>query len=1041
MKNVHLPIDFGVITALPVERDAIIDLLENREMVQDACNDIRTYYVGDLRLRSGLSYKIVCVMTLDVGNVDAVMAAADLIRCWGPQHVAMIGIAGGVPRDGLTLGDVVVADEVIEYEYSKDGPGRPQLRPRAHRVDAPLLERAKVLTNWPGQVLAARPKGSLRSSSKLFIGPIASGNKVIAGRRARARIVSLNPRILAFEMESEGVATAAWQQLRSTPIMVIRGICDLADETKADDWQPYAARAAATFFRDFLLSAPLPSAQPGKGSLHEDNSDIHYAEMTSFIGRKSEIAAVSTLLVAEQPGFVTVTGTGGIGKTRLAVCVAERLAETFQDGVRFLALADIQKPELIAEELARKLGIQEAATPPIESLKGYLGRKRMLLVLDNFEKVISARSLITELATSCPTLKILVTSRALLRVPGERPFRVPALDLLPSHSWSSVAELSECAAIRLFTERAHDLTGTFVMNAENADAVAQICHRLEGIPLAIELAAARTQTLSPKAILARLGNQLDLLTRGRFLPARHRTMRSTIAWSYDLLDTKEKQLFRRLAVFVGGFTLGAAEALCREDGGSNLAVLDILSSLVENSLLSIPLKGPEPRFLMLETIKEFALERLTRVRKAESMKRAHATVFIRLVEEAEPELVGANQSKWLDRLEVERGNLQAALQWSSDTGDVDIGLRLASIPWRFWEVNGPLSEGRRWLNELLARVPKHGLSDDVLANGLYAAGVLAHIQNDCGAARTLLEQGLTLYKAIKNQQRIGDVLNELGLVAHDQGDDVSALTLLEEGLALCRGIGHKHGIAYSLGNLGLVALDRGDDERAIAFLETSASMRYELNDKLGTAAALNNVGLVALRQGDHERASDKFNQALTLFRGNQLGTAISLNNLGEVAQSQGDLESALDLYTKSLSIFQDVGDRRSTAFLLYHLGDLACGKGEYKQAKSLYADSLRLSEEVGARSTIALCLEGLAELALADGQPDAAARFLGAADGLREAINFPLDPVHRAHHERIVSQVRAALGEKAFSTAWLAGRSLTPDSVFAFAIEWITNTL
>jgi non-specific serine/threonine protein kinase len=760
-------------------------------------------------------------------------------------------------------------------------------------------------------------------------------------------------------------------------------------------------------------------------------------ELTSFVGRDTESVALRKLLQHQDTRLVTLTGTGGVGKTRLSVRVAALLANQFSDGVHFMPLASINDPELIAPEVARILGVREAHGQSLSTrLKEHLSGKQMLLVLDNFEQVISGAPLIGELLTSCIGLKVLVTSRVLLRLRGEHEFQVRPLELPDLNRHQSIEDLSTCPAVTLFVERARSVNPRFLVTDENAGAVAEICVRLEGLPLAIELAAARLKILQPGAILSRLGSRLNLLTRGPAdLPARQQTMRKTIAWSYDLLPEREKKLFRQLAVFVGGFTLSAVESVCKEASVSELSVLDGISSLLENSLLRQQ-EGYAPRFVMLETIREFALERLMKTRRAESVRSAHATFFVRLAEEAGRELSGAAQMEWFERLEADRDNLRAALRWSSEGGEVEVGLRIAASPWRFWEVHGPLSEGRRWLKALLAKSAQGEVSTKVRAKSLYAAGLLAHIQNDCREARTFLKQSLVLYREMEDKKGIASSLGALGLLAHDEGDDDRALRLLEEGLALCRELGDKHGTAYALDNLGLVARDQGDYDRALSLHEESVAIRRELGDDLGAAASLNNAGLVALDRGDYKHASTVFDQTLTIFRRmrNGLGTAVSLNNLGEVAELQSNYEDATALFTESLDYLRQEGDKVNTGIVVKNLGNVARRSGDAERAESLYKESLALVKETGERSIIASCLEGLAGVAFGQGQLERAAILFGAAEGVREDAHTPLPLCRSADHESAVGAVRSAMGDAA-STAWLSGRGMSLEQAIAHALS------
>lgn len=782
---------------------------------------------------------------------------------------------------------------------------------------------------------------------------------------------------------------------------------------------------------------PLSYSAPTPTEPHRKNLPI---ELTSFLGRENEIGALTKLLLHEDTRLVTLTGPGGVGKSRLCVEVAARLADQFTNGVRFVPLASIAEPELVAYSLAQALGAREGAGQSLlANLKEHLKDQHMLLVFDNFEHVIAAASLVSELLTSCPRLKVFVTSRAMLHVRGECEYSLSPLALPDLKRKSSIEELLTCPAVRLFDERARAIEPRFALDDKNGMAVAEICVRLDGLPLAIELAAPRIKILSPQAILDRLTSRLDLLTRGSSdLPARQQTMRSTITWSYELLDAREKRLFRMLSVFAGGFTLEAAEAVCSLETDSEISVLDGISSLLENSLLHRQERN-EPRFHMLETIREFALERLTRSnKKAEAMRRAHASFFLELVQKAEPHLKDSDQVSWLERLEVERDNFRSSLRWAKETGELEFGLRMAGAHGRFWLTRGYLSEGRRWLEEFLSPTETTNTEPAVRAKGLYEGGVLAHLQGDHVRAKTLLQQSLALYREMGISPGIASALHMMGLLEHDQGNREKATELLEQGLALSRELEDSQGVAFALGQLGIVAQELGQYERAMALHEESAAMRMMLEDEVGSAAALNNAGLVALDNCEYERAGEFFDKALALSRkvGFKAGVAASLNNLGELARHRSDFIKAKELFTDALTLFRDEGDKREVVAILNNLADLAQLGSDYDSAAALYREALELLRHSDEKTMIAGCLEGLASLAQERNHPEVATRMLGAAQALREAVGIPLPLTRRSNYESTVSGARTALGEAAFSAAWQEGRnSSTTRQATQYALE------
>lgn len=830
-------------------------------------------------------------------------------------------------------------------------------------------------------------------------------------------------------------------------------------EIAPQDWEDFI-RFARDEGVDELVLPTQSVVTPGEATRPLHNLPVRHMPL---IGRRQEIAALRTLLQRPDVGLVTLTGPGGIGKTRLALRVAADLLEGFEDGVTFVELVAIRDPVLVVSTIAQALGVRDDGERPLlDSLKERLRARQMLLVLDNFEQVMAAAPLVAGLLANSPDVKVLATSREALHLSEEYEFPLSPLDVPDIKELPEIEPLSQYAAVQLFIQRAKALKPDFSVTNANAPAVAEICYRLDGLPLAIELAAARIKLLPPEAILARLESRLKLLTGGaRDLPFRQQTLRNTIDWSYDLLDADERKLFRRLAAFVNGFTLEAAEVVGNAAGDLEVDVFDGIASLIDKSLLRHEAgQGQESRFVMLETLREYAREKLSDAGEMTQAHESHLKFFLNLVEAAAPQMQGAGQEWWLQRLEAEHDNVRAALQWSRQAEEAEAGLRLVTALWRFWEVRGYLGEGRQWLEEMLAR--SNG-APALRAKALVGAGALARHQGDYEQARTRLEESLALQRELGDKPGIASALNHLGrvfylrgdykgavapleeslairrqlgdrkgmadslghlgLVLKVLGDYERAITLHEESLALQRELGDKRGIATALSNLGFVRYDQGENSRAAALFEESLALRRELGDKPGIAADINNLGRVTQAQRNYARATSLFEESLALHRelGDQAGIATLLNNLGTVVHDQGLYEQASDFYGQSLVLFRQQGNQAGVALLLNNLGLVAKDQGQLQQAKAFYAEALALFQELGDKQRIGEVLTGIGGIAGAQGQLEAAVRLFAAAEALCASIGASLPPSDQANYERNKAAVSAQLGEAAFAQAWSEG--------------------
>lgn len=816
------------------------------------------------------------------------------------------------------------------------------------------------------------------------------------------------------------------------------------------------------------MSISAPRAAFGRGNLP--------TPLTTFVGRDREIRQAKSILAVAR--LLTLTGPAGTGKTRLSVKVAAEVAGDFQDGAYFVPLAPVTDPDLVPSAIAHALYIEESSSKPLgENLKDVLRERQLLIVLDNFEQVVGAAPIVARILETCPRLKMLVTSRVVLRVSGEHAFPVPPLDLPDPEGATPPEALSLYSATALFVERARAAQPAFKLNDKTARLVAEICTRLDGMPLAIELAAARTKLLSPQDLLARLGQRLDLLKAGpRDRPARHQTLRQAIAWSYDLLSEEERALFRRLAVFVGGFSLAAAEEVGNHDGALALDVVDGVEALLDQSLL----RQQEERdggtcFLMLETIREYGLECLRQSEDLEATRHAHAHHFLSLAEQAESGLTGPEQGSWFDRLDAGHDNLRAALSWAEEKNETVLGLRIGAASWRFWVARGHLEEGRDRLERLLA-LPMKGVPSAVRARALNGMGTVAHNQGDNIQARGFLEESLQLFRRLEDRRGVAAVLNNLAWVACELSDLDVADSLAREALALNRELGEKRGEAVALNNIGWVANYRGEYRDARSHHEQSLELRREIGDHRGTAFALINLAWAEQYHGNYDRTLALTDEALEILRpmndklltgfarltagaatcdrgaaepartileesvelwrhvGNRSGNAWSMCQYGVVLQDLGDLDGAREIMNEALRLWKAVGGRWGIAMTLQRLGDLSLAQGHEDQAVTCLRESLGICLDIEDRRGMAEGLEGVARMGIHRNELEESARLLGASSMLRQSIDVPVPPRRRETHQQSLETLERELGPR-FADAWAQGMEMTPERAVKLALE------
>ena len=805
----------------------------------------------------------------------------------------------------------------------------------------------------------------------------ASAIDSVAGGYVGYLTLTRTQRIMSAAHGGQTLLSAATQELvrdQLPPDMTLRdmGAHRLKDLTRPEHlFQLVAADLPAVFL-------PLKTLD-----LHPHNLPV---QPTAFIGREQAIASISSLLQRHDVRLLTLTGPGGTGKTRLSIQVAAELLDRFADGVWFVNLAPISESDLVLPAIVQTLGMRETSDRSLlDQLKDYLQERQLLLLLDNVEQVVSASPLISELLATAAQLKVLVTSRVALHLSGEHEIAVSPLSLPDRAHLPAVERLTQYEAVRLFVERAQAVNADFAVTNANAPAVAEICARLDGLPLAIELAAARSKLFTPQALLARLERRLKLLTSGaRDLPARQQTLRNTIAWSYDLLAVEQQVLFARLAVFVGGWTLEAAEALCAAHDDLASDVFDGIAALVDQSLVrQIEGLAGEPRFTMLETIREYAWDRLSARAETMWIEEQHANYFLALAEEAESYLWSVDPDRWLMRLEAEHDNVRAALEWFTGRAETEQALRLAGALALFWQSHEHMAEGRRWLPKLLTM--SSGIAAPIRAKALL--GATQFCLEDLTTARGYIAESLALYRALSDTVGTIRALHTLGAIEVDHGNLALAKTCVEESLRLCESVADTPYPGWALLLQGRIALHQGDAAQAASYGQRSLAIMRRLGNRRGVAGLLTSVGDVYRLEGDYQRA---------------------------VVYNQ-----------ESLALCREIGNKGMTALVLHNLGHTVLRQGDQQYALDCFAEGLRLSRDIGDRALSGLCLAGMASMAAVYGQPERATRLFSAAEAQFDALSYILEPQDRSDNERNLAIAREQLSEELFSDVWAAGRALT----------------
>ncbi len=756
-----------------------------------------------------------------------------------------------------------------------------------------------------------------------------------------------------------------------------------------------------------------------------------------LLGREKEVAQVTALFKQPNPRLVSLTGVGGTGKTRLALEIAQALISDFSGGVYFVNLENIRESLGIVSEVAHSLGVRESKGQSLQEAVKLALQGEILLLLDNFEQLISHKELLVEWLDAAPDLKLLVTSRIPLDLPQEQNYPLEPLGLPdPKDSLLNPTSLQKYAAVKLFVERAQEVKKGFGLTEENCADIANICQKLDGLPLALELAAARMKLLTPRQMVERLRDRFKLLTGSSLdLPARQQTLWATIDWSYSLLDESEKRLFGRLAVFAGGCTVEAAEQICNAQNDLGIEVLDGLELLSNKNLLrEIHGQDGQARCLMLQTIREYALEKLAQNGENETLSELHANYYLQKVEAAAPKLKGAEQQVALVEMDAEYDNLRQVLEWALQQNKAEVAGRLSANLWRYWYSRSYLSEGRDYLERIL-KLPVNALPA-TWAKVMQAIAFIVQSQGDFPLAIYYYNGSLKISQEYDDKPSIASILTNLGRIADHQADYEAADNYFKESLAICREIQDNWGAAANLNNLGNIAANRGEYSQAQVYYEESLELVRVVGDKIYIASGLNNLGNLAAHRGDLNQAHKYFEESLILRRevGDKQGASFALTNLGAVAYVQENYPLALQYYLEGLQTRREIGDKFGIAASLTNLGLLAYKQQKYPEGLGYFRESLVLKKELVDKYGIAVALLGLAAIAAKVGvkesstlQLQRAARLVGATSAMLSAINGVLQPAEREIYDEVIEATRSHLGEAVLTSIFAEGQALSAD--------------
>jgi predicted ATPase/class 3 adenylate cyclase len=791
-----------------------------------------------------------------------------------------------------------------------------------------------------------------------------------------------------------------------------------------------------------LTTTGLQSDFPPLKTLEAFHTNLP-VQITNYIRREKEFSIVKSLMAEHR--LITLTGSGGTGKTRLSLQIAADFLDAFPDGVWFIEFAPLADPALVPQTVLSTLGLrEETGRPVLETLTHYLVSKEVLLILDNCEHLIEAAAQFAETVLhACPNLRLLASSREALGIAGEKIYYVRSLSIPNTRIRQSVETITQYEAVRLFVDRAQTALSSFTITPANVSAVAQICARLDGIPLAIELAAARVKLLKAEQIAERLDDRFRLLTGGsRTALPRQQTLRAMIDWSYDLLPESERVLLCRLSVFAGGWTLEAAETVCQGPGIDDYNVLDPLAQLVNKSLVVVDADDKaETRYRLLETVRQYAREKLSETGEGMVVRDLHLQYFLGLAERAEPELVGPQVLEWLNKLEIELDNIRTALEWSLKQNP-EVGMRLVNALLWFWDEGGHFRDGYDWLTELL----NHPGARSHTRDRARALGVMGYFlsRGDFGIdARLILEESLALYRELDDKSGIAHALLYEGIFIYREHDARQGAKLILESLVIYRELGHKLGIFDAITYLGNIIYEY-DYPRARAYLVEALEICYEIDYRSGIARSLANLGHLALRHADYPAAHDWLEKALAAQRQLRKSRyAIStLRHLGELAGREGDYTKAQAYYKECLALIDQTGGLSIQAgWVLVTFGHASIWQGNLASARNFLEQSMQHFTKTNEKIGVVFTVEGLARLALMQERPAQAACLFAWADVTREmeVIDNPRPPAEQAEVDRDLAKICALLTPAAFDEAKARGHAMSMDDAIAFALQAVNG--